>query len=63
MLEKYYEVNLGEGIKDEFIRIANKEFDKELTKEELEELSYKFCQSEELMNLIDDKVRELIKEI
>jgi hypothetical protein len=56
------EINLGHGIQYDFKKIAKKEFDTELSDELLEECSYDFCNYEETINIIDDTIREILKE-
>ena len=56
------EINLGHGIEFDFKKIAREEFDTELSDEILKECVYDFCNSEELMNLVDDEIRVILKE-
>lgn len=56
------EINLGHGIEHDFKKIASEEFDTELSDEVLQECTYDFCNSEELINLIDNEIRVILKE-
>lgn len=61
--EDELEVTLGDGLEFDFKKIAKEEFEvEEIDEDLLQECIYDFCNDDEIINPIDDKIRTILKE-